>query len=654
MDFEKNCFRSIWMKYDHFSDLAQSFNNSKLTDFVVDLKTSNDVEWEKKLEFKENAIKNMKEKRLQWEEDQQNKAEVLIENEKLPRKKETVDNNQTKKKSKKPPKEPEIEEPIVVTENTAVDCEDDFLMYDNEIYDNFNEFIGPNSLNLKEHEINLRKYKILGGVFSFDYMNRPIQTINSGPNQSLKLESLPNILEFKEYSETDGSKLILIKIKLPETVYWWQAPIPCRWEPWEESDEFFSLKRKIQNFHLNHKEIMCDYSKKLFKSPDVPVDYTKLTEIKDFDLTNFPNQINIQNFLKKHLAPRLTDNYRFPSELLVEIEKQKKIQKMLMEIKLEDDQENNELMIPEIKPEVEVTPPRVLFPLKNQFFPISINQKNGKKIHFDVPSMEQRDLVKLPSEMLEDDSVFVSEYLSHLEILRDEEAPRFNIDVKDDIKLEQVQSIKESEFRKGSRMSSRDVEPQIIETKPTSVPTEIPVKPRRKKVIYDLVPHAPGKWTSKDVYYQEFDSESNTLSFKIGKLGFFGFALPKYHNLPFKNWEMFPNKEKKNTVEFILTGKSIRLSIQITEEGYFLKVFEPEIPQINALTNCLSLKQLITVTKLFFRISKMFKNSYFLSLLEQLVWTYFLKETQSVILKITQKNIFPWKCTHTHAWDYLL
>lgn len=463
MDFEKNCFRSIWMKYDHFSDSAQSFNNSKLTDFIVDLKTSNDIEWEKRLELKEKSIKIMKEKRLQWEEDQQIKDEFLIEKEQLPRMKETAEDTQTKKKFKKVAKEPEIEEPIIVDENTAVDCEEDFLMYDNEIYDNFNESIGPNSLNIKEHEINLRKYKILGGIYSFDYLNRPIQTINSGPNQSLKLESLPNVLEFREYSETDGSKLIHIKIKLPKTVYWWQAPIPCRWEPWEESDEFFSLKRKIQNFHLNYKEIMSDFSKKLFKSPEVPVDYQKLTEIQDFDLTNFPNQINIQNFLKKHLAPRLTDNYRFPSELLVEIEKQKKIQKMLMEIKLEDDQENIESVIPEIKHEVEVTPPKILFPTKNQFFPISITQENGKKIHFDVPCTDPRDLVKLPNDILEDDPHSVSEFLSHLEKFRDEEVPKFNEvcsvkekDIKpENIEISKIEGIRESIFRKGTRMSSR-------------------------------------------------------------------------------------------------------------------------------------------------------------------------------------------------------
>lgn len=45
---------------------------------------------------------------------------------------------------------------------------------------------GPNALNLKEFEINLRRYRIIGGVYALDYCEQPEQNVKLSAKSYLR------------------------------------------------------------------------------------------------------------------------------------------------------------------------------------------------------------------------------------------------------------------------------------------------------------------------------------------------------------------------------------------------------------------------------------------------------------------------------------
>lgn len=53
-----------------------------------------------------------------------------------------------------------------------------------------------------------------------------------------------------------------------------------------------------------------------------------------------------------------------------------------------------------------------------------------------------------------------------------------------------------------------------------------------------LIPHAAGRWSTRLVHKQEYDSNGKVVTFWVSKIGTFGFAMEKNYNFPFREWDM--------------------------------------------------------------------------------------------------------------------
>ncbi|XP_076178023.1 dynein axonemal intermediate chain 7 isoform X2 [Ptiloglossa arizonensis] len=106
-------------------------------------------------------------------------------------------------------------------------------------------------------EVNLRKYRILGGVFHVDLINQPPQPKDLGQEVSLTTLELPKIPRFVRFSrryvapqpapdaertpevieaeikalETAMEALALITLELPDSVFWFEPPLVAHWIP---------------------------------------------------------------------------------------------------------------------------------------------------------------------------------------------------------------------------------------------------------------------------------------------------------------------------------------------------------------------------------------------------------------------------------------
>lgn len=62
-----------------------------------------------------------------------------------------------------------------VRETKTSDVDKIYAEYEAEVIQARRKSIGPEGLHLGEFDVNLRKYKIIGGVFSLDYLEQPQQ-----------------------------------------------------------------------------------------------------------------------------------------------------------------------------------------------------------------------------------------------------------------------------------------------------------------------------------------------------------------------------------------------------------------------------------------------------------------------------------------------
>lgn len=74
--------------------------------------------------------------------------------------------------------------------STIVDVDKLFIDYIEECKKRKRALTGPNILNLKEFELNLRKYRIVGGIYSLEYVEQPEQNVKLSSNAYLRTSKL--------------------------------------------------------------------------------------------------------------------------------------------------------------------------------------------------------------------------------------------------------------------------------------------------------------------------------------------------------------------------------------------------------------------------------------------------------------------------------
>lgn len=129
--------RGMWLNYDHMSDYCFSTistyddgDRKKLT-----LRQTTKREWKKRKELLQKALQQ------------------IFANEK--------------------PEDTEENKPRVI------DVDRMYTEYEDKINAVEREKMGPSSLNLDEHEVNLRSHRITGGVFQIEYFEQPLQDVKS-------------------------------------------------------------------------------------------------------------------------------------------------------------------------------------------------------------------------------------------------------------------------------------------------------------------------------------------------------------------------------------------------------------------------------------------------------------------------------------------
>lgn len=141
----------MWLNYDHFSDFCPSFNmpNDTVRSVKCDLSQAAKKEWRKRKEM---------EKTVRAETDSKPSHEtgaVPFDSFEL------------------------LNIPIVDIDKLYMEYVDDIMKRDRLRK-------GPAALNLKEFELNLRQYRIVGGIYCLDYFEQPEQCVKLSSKSYLR------------------------------------------------------------------------------------------------------------------------------------------------------------------------------------------------------------------------------------------------------------------------------------------------------------------------------------------------------------------------------------------------------------------------------------------------------------------------------------
>lgn len=116
--------------------------------------------------------------------------------------------------------------------------------------------------------------------------------------------------------------------------------------------------------------------------------------------------------------------------------------------------------------------------------------------------------------------------------------------------------------RTSTSPSSRQSTVQIEESKP---PEAAPIEEEKEDLR--LVPHSPGRWTKKEIHFENFDPASKTITFRAGLFGAFALIVPRYQQFPFKSWQMRPGADGAQTVMLSLDVKHTKLDFEVSPQG---------------------------------------------------------------------------------------
>ncbi|EGI63404.1 Axonemal 84 kDa protein [Acromyrmex echinatior] len=255
LDIDCYCMaiRALWVKYDHYSDSSSSYIMPKLTEeyesiYTIDFLTYFQNEYNTKLKIREEQVEG---RRLRLEE----KYTILekIENlpDLIPTKPERKRNQQKKPEQMQEVKHPEQEPeqlPYLPTPDEII------LQRADEFQKEIRKLLFT---RCKKTEINLRKYKILGGVLHIDLVYQPPQPKDMRRDIMLTTLQIPKELKsvpfYKPYKapppapdsertpevieaemkalETAMEALVLVTLKLPSSIIWFEPPLVAHWIP---------------------------------------------------------------------------------------------------------------------------------------------------------------------------------------------------------------------------------------------------------------------------------------------------------------------------------------------------------------------------------------------------------------------------------------
>ncbi|KAL2712561.1 axonemal 84 kDa protein-like isoform X1 [Vespula squamosa] len=241
--------RGLWLEYDHYSDIGTSYFIPEIPDEYImkmDLNTFCSEEYETKQRIRAEQVEG---RRLRMEE----KKTMLWKMEnpepvvpiKLDKRGRRAGNQYGR--TKRPESEQEQESlPYLPTPNEII------LSREEELRKELRKLLFT---KCEKTEVNLRKYKILGGIYHIDLVYQPPQPKDMRRDIFLTTLKIPKELKqvpfYKPYKapppippnertpevienemkalETAMEALVLVTLKLPDTVLWFEPPLVAHW-----------------------------------------------------------------------------------------------------------------------------------------------------------------------------------------------------------------------------------------------------------------------------------------------------------------------------------------------------------------------------------------------------------------------------------------
>lgn len=628
MNMNKMAIRIIWTSYDHYSDLSPTYKLKRHQNTVInDLKTVNELEWNIRESIKELEINRMRDNWVSWK-----KLEIeRLEQEEI-KLKEKSKNKKLKKQTKKVKI---IPEPICPDDNTAVDVEDIFIEHYNELLQKEVINNSPDVDELKFDELNMRCYRIMGGVFHINAIIQPEQTKEVEYKVFQNLDNKQELTFANELNcSTSDSDMIEIKLKLSNKIFWWTTPIVCKWI--EMTDDNFRVEKG------------CEITGgSLFLAPEIKPNFAKVDTIEDFDLLNPPDEMNknIITFLERHIIPRLPDTFKFDMELDEEREIIRK--KLLREKEIEMEQieqrarkkaefdtflaefRTNEVnlltnRLETLKTELLVARTEATRKLTNsgeseknvekylkkketedEEYLNDIEKDGNQKIDEMILKMKNEHLLLKVEPIDELNTTSVQhdveannspprelypkrEKKYPLRIISQESGEIFEFDIPDikdnlglDLNRPEQAPIYASKFLKFLHSLHKIEETKPFEKnaknrKPKKLKEIKQTNSRKNSINEKQKENFSGRWITTNINVLNYKTTTNEIIFESKYFGIFGFALPRYCLYPIKYWEIKPEAEsKEQIVTIIIETSRITLKIIVSRQGYSATIVQP-------------------------------------------------------------------------------
>ncbi|KMZ10444.1 uncharacterized protein Dsimw501_GD17382 [Drosophila simulans] len=279
---QSSALRGLWLNYDHFSDYCSSYCLKHARSANANILRQTKREWRKRKEI------------LQAMLDDCGREIPLSELEQL-----TQDQHSA---SSQPPRE------------RTYDVDKLYAEYEDELSKAHRRAIGPEAYGMLETDVNLRKYRIIGGVYCIDFLETPQQDKQLNARSFIRTITSANSLVHKEYYQTYKppppvlpgvrrlpeeieaemrmieaalDKLALVTLQLPDSVIWFEPPP----SPLKSSPRCPARMR-------SQKSDMGGESRQQV-----------LREINDFDLRAIPSDVDLYGLVKDFVVPRLPQGF---------------------------------------------------------------------------------------------------------------------------------------------------------------------------------------------------------------------------------------------------------------------------------------------------------------------------------------------------------
>ncbi|KAH8286572.1 hypothetical protein KR054_011879 [Drosophila jambulina] len=582
--------RCVHTSFDHYSKDAKSFehpaidHNDGTSAGILDMVQSVMTEWLIQMAVQDEILMIMQRKR----EDYLELMQLIAE--------------RTEKASKKfgdsehivipkTPKEVQAVPPGMVPE-----IFDDFISREKTHYDEYMEnYFHPKLLDMLPHEVNLREYHIVGGIYSLMFVELPGQTDFQSFNVVLhhdrrvlrltpdtvaeRLKSRePLITESNRSSQSskkpssfnasislDKNELpyYIVTVKLPPDLCKWGKPRVCHYltESQRPSTVVITplrpslfdsrpLSKELSSENIMHTSISSlghrstIFQSKYSQSIEAP------TDVMDFSLDGVLDKVEVIS-LATHCVPRIISSFKFPVEFNVEeaAESTPKMKRTYL-TKRGETYDEKEVALPEDNFDYNMQEdPERLFPRFSNILPVKFtsvdNEACNKRSACGVITAFntiKRQYEKRPQAILQLEEQVTSR--------KDRSDVSERLEFTADSFIGQETASKKSSLHKPSLVRRSKRMSSALHT-------------TQNEVTPVMVTH----WTTKYIIDETIDSTTDTLTFRTDRLGIFGLAFKRYEHFPFREWCLQPSEDNPEEVVLSLSTHHVSMFFYISSQG---------------------------------------------------------------------------------------